>query len=70
MGRRGLSWEESPATSAQIEGFVRKMNRHGRHFGASANSIPDYCRPQNVKAFFDEIARCGGNTGCRPSQSG
>jgi hypothetical protein len=32
------------------------LNRNGRYIAASANSIPGYCKPQNVKALYDEIA--------------
>lgn len=33
------------------------MNRNGRYIAASSNSIPQYCKPENVKAFYDEIAK-------------
>jgi uroporphyrinogen decarboxylase len=35
------------------------MNRNGRYIASSSNSIPDYCKPENVKTFFEGIGRCG-----------
>jgi hypothetical protein len=35
------------------------MNRNGRYMAGSSNSIPDYCKPENVRTFFEEVARCG-----------
>lgn len=53
----------SRGTTREVRQAVRscfdRMNRDGRYIAASSNSIPDYCRPENVKVFFEEIDECG-----------
>lgn len=47
----------------EVRTTVRKcfsqMRRNGRYIAASSNSIPGYCKPENVKVMFEEIQRCG-----------
>ena len=35
-----------------------RVGRNGRYIAASSNSIPDYCKPENVRVFFEEIEDC------------
>ena len=49
-----------PGTPEHHQEYMRQqieMNRNGRYIAASSNSIPHYCKPDNVKVFFDEIAK-------------
>ena len=44
-------------TRQAVRDCCATMNRNGHYIAASSNSIPHYCKPENVKAFYDEIAK-------------
>ncbi|MBI4024391.1 MAG: hypothetical protein HY360_05380 [Verrucomicrobia bacterium] len=46
-------------TRAAVRECFRRLNRGHRYIAASSNSIPDYCRPENLRAMAEQIAVCG-----------
>jgi len=48
-----------PETRQAVRDCHALMSRNGRYVAASSNSIPNYCKPGNVRAFYDEIVGLG-----------